>query len=67
MLADDSGVQRSMEKPWQVIVSRDINHPEGDKKKQELKEESRDASMAVPKSAQTRIVVIITYTPMLDF
>ena len=28
-----------MEKPWQVIVLRDINCPESNKKKQELKEE----------------------------
>ena len=39
VLANDSGVQHWMEKPWQVVVLRDINCPEGNKKKQELKEE----------------------------
>ena len=57
-----------MEKPWQVIVLRDINCPEGNKKKQKLKEEVKMYGSAKKCTNKNNIiVVIITYTPMLNF
>ena len=56
-----------MDKPCQVVVLRDINCSEGNKIGTVNKVEGRCIEMAVPRSVQTRIVMIITYTPTLAF
>ena len=49
----------------EVVVLRDINCPEDNKTGTVTK--AKEVGMAVPKSAQTRIVVIITYIPTQAF